>query len=179
MLNSSRIILITKINQLWWLNQWYKITCKDKLSNRVKSVKEQSQCLTNRWDGAAKRRDGAGLSKVVPTLARITRPHNNGSIPTTLEISILGVWIANASGRLSAKLQGFSADALLLGHAVRADGSGMYIRGGIPGIYPPVRLIVNWSSSRGTAVSLALSGSWRTFRSPGANSKTAIPDQAW
>merc|ERR1711862_850349 len=55
----------------------------------------------------------------------------------------------------------------------------MYIRGGIPGIYPPVRLIVNWSSSRGTAVSLALSGSWRTFRSPGANSKTATPDRAF
>ena len=105
-------------------NLIHKKTCKDKISKRVKSVKEQSQCLTNRWDGAAKRRDGAGLSKVVPTLARITRPHNNGSIPATLEISILGVWIANASGRLSAKLQGFSADALLLGHAVGADGSG-------------------------------------------------------
>jgi len=90
----------------------------------------------------------------------------------TLEISILRVWIANASGRPTAKLQGFSADALLLGHAIRADGSGMY---------PCGRLLVDpqWSSSRGTAGSLALSGSWRTFRSPGANSKTAIPDQAF
>ena len=113
------------------------------------SDEEQSQCLTNRWDGAAKRRVGAGLGKVVPTGGSSTRPHNNGSIPTTLEISILGVWIANASGRLSAKLQGFSADALLLGHAVGNDRSGHL---------PDGRLLVDPSSRHRAAVSLALGG---------------------
>jgi len=38
---------------------------------------------------------------------------------------VLGIWIANARRRCIAKLQGFSADALLLGHSVRElDGSG-------------------------------------------------------
>ena len=77
------------------------------------------------------------MSKVVPTGGSSTRPHNNGSIPATLEISILGVWIANASGRLSAKPQGFSADALLLGHAVGADGSGNIPRPRLPGRLGP------------------------------------------
>jgi len=116
-------------------------------------------------------RIGASSCKVIPLGVGSTRPRSNGSIPLALEIFILGIRIADASGRRTAKLQGFSADALLLGHAVRElDGSG-YL--------PDRRLLVDpSSSSRGTAVSLALDGSGRAFGSTGANSKAAIPNQA-
>jgi len=114
---------------------------------------------------------GTGSNKVIPLGASGTRPGNNGSIPLAHQISILGVWIANVGPWRAGKHQGFSADALLFGHAVREDGSGHF---------PDGRLLVDPSSCRRrAAVSLALGGSGRTFRSTSANSKTAIPNQTF